>query len=154
MCTFAKTTVWQVGQEYLSRDPWNIPSIQTHQIHLSCNCIIISRVVLNYVITKNMAGASPLRCSPDGGISAEDFKILLTAYESYLRIKQINAEVHDNNHTLLSKWVNNTMCNCGKLACLLKWLQKASVTNPWKNKGSIGWLIPTYLVGMITGNYS
>ncbi len=130
-------------------------------INTKYNCIVSSRTVLHYVNMKNMAGASPLKCGPDGGISAKDFKVLVTAYETYVRIKQVNAEVHGNNHTLLSKQVNNTKCNGSKLTCLLKRLQKAStihfqagVANPRKNKGSFGRLTPTYPVGTITGNYS
>ncbi len=63
---------------------------------------VSARTVQYYVNTKNQAGDSPMKRGPDGDISRDDFKILVTAYDSYVRIKQINAETYENNQKLLA----------------------------------------------------
>ena len=86
------------------------------------NTTISKRTVQHYV-QHNKAGESP-RKGPDGGISPDIFKILVQAYESYVRIKQINAETAENSRNLLSKRVNNAM-NTGKTNdCLFQRIQR------------------------------
>ncbi len=64
---------------------------------------------------------------PDGGISQDIFKVW--AYESYVRMKQINARTTENTRTHLSKRVNNAM-NTGKTNdCLLQQNQRHCTVN-------------------------
>ncbi len=58
------------------------------------NTTISKRTVQHYE-QYDKAGKSP-RKGPDGGIPNNIFKILLQAYKSYVRIKQINAETTEN----------------------------------------------------------
>ncbi len=48
---------------------------------------------------------------PDRGVHNDMFKLLLTAFETLVRIKQINGERNLNTTNLLSQCVNNTMNN-------------------------------------------
>ncbi len=93
------------------------------------NTKVSARTVQYYVNTKNQARDSPMKRSPDGGVSRDDFKILLTAYESYVRIKQIHAESYGNNQKLLARHVNNAMDNGSNTDGLFHRLQKECTTD-------------------------
>ncbi len=86
------------------------------------NTTISKRTVKHYV-QHDKAGKAP-RKGPDGGIPHNIFKILLQAYGSYVRIKQINAETTENTQTLLSKRVNSAMNQGETNDCLLQHIQR------------------------------
>ncbi len=100
------------------------------------NTTIAHRTV-QYYVQNNMAGESPKKRGPDGGINKQDFKILTMAYERFIRIKQLNPESGQNTCSLLLKRVNKVMKTGSSSDRLLQRLQKnwtidftAGVGNP------------------------
>ncbi len=83
----------------------------------------ISKRTVQHFAQHNKAGESS-RKGPNGGISPDIFKILVQAYKSYVRIKQINAETAGNTQTHLTKRVNNAMKTGKTNDCLLQWIQR------------------------------
>ncbi len=75
---------------------------------------ISGRTVMWYV-AYGMVGEYPLKMGPDGGIQNEVFKLLLTAFETFVRMKQIKRETNLNTTNLLSKRVNKTMNNLSNM---------------------------------------
>ncbi len=55
-----------------------------------------------------MGRESPKKRGPDGGIATMDFKLLTIPYESFVRIKQINAETFENTCSHLANCTNKT----------------------------------------------
>lgn len=125
------------------------------QVGIKYNTLISARTVQHYV-KNDLAGNSPQKHGPDGGLSCDDFKILVAAYKSYIQIKQINAETSGNNQKLLAQRINNTVKNDSKSDRLFQQLQKEStidfkacVSNPqeesrqrWTNYSNINcWFV-------------
>ncbi len=52
---------------------------------------ISGHTVMRHVET-GMVGQSPLKMQPGGGIQKDVFKLQLTVFETFVRIKKINAE--------------------------------------------------------------
>ncbi len=80
---------------------------------------------MQHFVQHGIAGESSKKHGPDRGIHQEDFKILVRAYESYVRIKQINAETADNTCSNLAKHSKNAM-NVGTIT---DWLLRKSQEN-------------------------
>ncbi len=87
---------------------------------------ITGQTVMRYV-KNGMDGQSPLKMDPDGGVPHNVFKILLTAFETFIQIKQINGETNCNTQNLLSQCVNKTMNNISNTSRLLQRLLSKSV---------------------------
>ncbi len=58
-------------------------------------------------VANGMVGQSPLKMGPDGGIQNDVFKLLLTAFETFVEINQINGETKFNTINLLSNVSTN-----------------------------------------------
>ncbi len=57
------------------------------------------------------AGKFPLKMRPDGGVLNNLFKILLTAFETFVRIIKLNGNKGENTAKFLSYWMNQAMNN-------------------------------------------
>ncbi len=79
-----------------------------NEIGVKYNTSISKRTVQQYV-QHGMAGNSPKKKGPDGGIAPDFFKVLVQAYESFVRIKQINGESAGNTRIQLMKRMNQAM---------------------------------------------
>ena len=93
-------------------------------------------MVMRYV-KKGMAGQSLLKMGPDGGVPCNVFKLLLTAFETFVQIKQINGETNCNTMNLLFQHIKKAMKNISTTSCLLQRLLsksaidfKATVSDP------------------------
>ncbi len=73
-----------------------------------------------------MAWKLPLKVEPDGGVSDYVYKLLLSAFETYIRIKQMNAKVICNTTNLLFKRVNIFMNNMSNITKLFQHLLQES----------------------------
>ncbi len=87
---------------------------------------ICARSVQHYA-QDNMAGESPKKRGPDGGIAADDLNLLIIAYESFVRIKQIYAETADNTHYQLDKCIDSILKSGSTKDHLRQWFQIVSM---------------------------
>ncbi len=55
------------------------------------------------------ARESPKKRGQGGGMCNDDFKILVTAFDSYVKIKQVHAETSGNNRNPLTPCMNDAM---------------------------------------------
>ncbi len=85
---------------------------------------ISGQTIMRYV-ENGMAGQSPLKMGPDGGVPRDVFKLLLTAFKT-VQIKQINGETNCNTTNLLSQRINKTMNNISTTSRLLQRLLRES----------------------------
>ena len=77
-------------------------------VNLEFGSSLSGRSVLRYV-ANGMAGESPMKRGPTGGLSSSVFKLLQLAFESFVRIKQANADSSSNTRMSLQRLVNSTV---------------------------------------------
>ena len=65
-----------------------------------------ARTILRYVNDWDIAGNSPLKRGPNGNIPAWVYSSLCMAFETFVRIQQINATGHENTRKILSLKLN------------------------------------------------
>ncbi len=94
------------GENWLENQE-NECQVQLHVVE-KFNAAISHRTIQHFV-QNGTAGESPKKHGPSGRIFAEDFKILLMAYECYIKRKQIIAETVESNCSHYSKCINITM---------------------------------------------
>ena len=73
-----------------------------------------ARTIQRYVNDLGIAGNSPLKRGPNGNIPAWAYSSLCTAFESFVRIQQINAGGHENTRKILSRKLNILVGNESK----------------------------------------
>ncbi len=87
---------------------------------------VLGHTVMCYVANWMMV-QSPLKMGLDGGIHKDVFKLLLTAFKTFVKMKQINGETKFNTTNLLSQQVNKMMNNLSNTTQISKRLLHASL---------------------------
>ncbi len=98
------------------------------EVNKKYNTTLSGRTIRRYV-GNGMIGVSPLKMGPDGGVPDNHFKLLLTAFETYIRISQINGETFNNTANKLTTRVNATMNHITKGPRLFHRLMRESAIN-------------------------
>lgn len=94
-------------------------------IELNYKTTVVSQTVLAYV-ANGIAGKSLLKMGPDGDVPDDVFKLLLTSFKTFERMKQINGEMNCNTTNLLSQHMKKTINNMSNKTYLLQRLLRQS----------------------------